>query len=50
MPLADPSFHLVLDRLAQPLRVLAIAVLRAETPGYDDDHAVGGHRPSGEEA
>ena len=32
------------------ISVLAIALLRPESPRYDDDHAGGGHPPSGEHA
>src|SRR6516225_4813190 len=33
-----------------PVSVLAIALLRPETPRHDDENAVGGHPPSGEQA
>jgi len=39
------------SEINQPfISVLAIALLRPESPRYDDDHAGGGHPPSGEHA
>src|SRR6516162_9117663 len=39
------------SEINQPfISVLAIALLRPESPRYDDDHAGGGQPPSGEQA